>query len=124
MSEPRTTRRGMLATAGLAAAAAAALVATAATESGDARLLALADDLADLHRQTEAATDAEMDRALGAYWAVADQIAELPATTPQGIRAKARVLRSVVWQLGPDEGGHIADHTEALIAAVLGEGAP
>jgi hypothetical protein len=101
-------------------------VAAATTHpNADAELLAACATWHRLTAELMAANEDEDVQAAGErQCAQLHAVSLMPARTPEGIRAKARVLRSVAWQLGPDEGGHIADHTEALIAAVLGEGAP
>ncbi len=125
MSAP-TTRRGILGTAGLAAAA--AMVATGAapaTEGDDARLIALCAECVELQRvynrtcwasdgQDRTHGSAETARALQIFeatderqQAVMQEIATIRARTPAGLAAKGRAIFAF-YDPEPPEDGYVA----------------
>ena len=52
----------------------------------------------------------------------AHRVKQLPARTPEGLQAKARVLRSVYNSLAGSEPDHISEHLHGLVRDMLGEG--
>ena len=102
MSAPRTTRRAMLGSAGLAAAVAMLPVAAATTHpNADAELLAACATWHRLTAELMAATEDEDVQAAGERQdAQLHHISLMPARTPEGIQAKASVaVRSLIDQV-------------------------
>ena len=103
MSAPRTTRRAMLGTAGLAAAV-AMLPAEAATThpNPDAELLTACSTWHRLTAELMAANEDEDVQAAGErQCAQLHAVSLMPARTPEGIRAKAGVaVRALIAQVG------------------------
>ena len=109
-----TTRRDLFGTMGGLLLLSAAEAGSAKAAELDGELLALCDEAVALHQESVAATDAidtanlpfssREDRAAweavyvrSATWReLCEQIAALPARTPEGLVGKARVLRRVV----------------------------
>jgi len=95
-----------------------------AAEAADTQLLRHVAELEAIHERSVGAETQGDDDALAAllaeYWAVADKIEAMPARTPIGIEAKARVLRSVIAMVGQDD-GRLAQHTNGLLRDIIGE---
>ena len=94
----------------------------------DGELLEVAAGIAAIDRQfatwTKArasVSNAEWREELAAYWELADRVTDLPARTPEGLQAKARVLRSVYDSLAGHEGDRISEHVHSLVRDVLRE---
>ena len=89
----------------------------------DGRLLGLTAELLAIHARADGLEtqddDAALSDVLDDYWEIADQIEEIPARTPEGIQAKARVLLSVVEMVGQEEGA-LSDHMGSLLRDILG----
>ena len=66
---------------------------------------------------TEAVWQAELDD----YWMFARRVLQLPARTPEGLQAKARVLRSVYNSLSGED-DDVGQHINGLVRDLLGEG--
>ena len=97
----------------------------------DGELLEVAAGIAAIDRQfatwnkaRASVSDADWREELAAYWELADRVASLPARTPEGLQAKARVLRSVYDSLAGHEGDRISEHVHSLVRDMLGEGLP
>jgi hypothetical protein len=97
-------------------------------ESPDARLLGLAVEIEtvqvrlDMMNGEQEPDDAALDTALNDFWALADQIVEIPARTPEGIAGKAKTLRYVHQGVSIDETSPLARHMLGLVRDLVGEG--
>ena len=94
----------------------------------DGELLEVAAGIAAIDRQfatwnkaRASVSNAEWREELAAYWELADRVTDLPARTPEGLQAKARVLRSVYDSLAGHEGDRISEHLHSLVRDVLRE---
>ncbi len=93
----------------------------------DGELLEAASGVAAIDRQQAAwmeagsGSDAEWEETAASYWANADRVLQLPARTPEGIKAKARVLRSVYLSVAGSEGDCVGEHLHSLVRDMLGE---
>ena len=124
----RTGRRALFGTS-------AALLVLAAAPAGpdkvselDGELLENAAAIAAIDRQLAAweatdksCTDPDWQAETDDYWNFADRVAKLPARTPEGLQAKARVLRSIYKSVG-NEHDNVGRHVLGLVRDMLGEG--
>ena len=125
----RTSRRALFGTS-------AALLVLAAAPAGpykaselDCELIENAAAIAAIDRQLDkwnktnaVISDADWQDELEAYWQFADRVAELTARTPEGLQAKARVLRSVHKSVSGRELDRVGEHLCSLVRDMLGEG--
>ena len=94
----------------------------------DGELLEAAAAIAAIDRQTAAweltdksVMDPDWQAELDDFWVFADRVRQVPARTPEGLQAKARVLHSV-YQGVSGEMDHIGEHLHSLVRDMLGEG--
>ena len=96
--------------------------------SPDAHLVSLVADIErvqariDVMNGEQEPDDAALDTALNDFWALADQIVEIPARTPEGIAGKAKTLRYVHQGVSIDETSPLARHMLGLVRDLVGEG--
>ncbi len=97
----------------------------------DGELMEVAAGIAAIDRQfatwnkaSASVSNAEWQEELAAYWELADRVAGLPARTPEGLQAKARVLRSVYDSLAGHQDDRISEHVHSLVRDMLGEDVP
>ena len=128
MSAPASRRRALF-------GASAALLVLGAAPAGpgkaaelDGELLEAAAAIAAIDRQLAAwdtsdkePTDADYQAEQDDFWLFADRVRQLPARTPEGVQAKARVLRLVLKSVTSEDDA-VGLHVHSLVRDLLGEG--
>jgi hypothetical protein len=107
---PDDTRRGLLGFSLAALTAGLTVPAVAATANPDAELAAACEEaqrweVERVRGNERGMSDDECDAINDAWIAAFQRVADLPATTPAGLRAKAAALRTAVMEfviIGPD----------------------
>ena len=123
----RTTRRSLVG----GSAATAVLMGSASTSKAgevDGRLIELTTEIAQIDAATavlNASPDPidwdELSQLQNQFWHLADQVLQERAHTPEGMQAKARVLRSVHQGIAGSEMDPVSLHMHSLVRDMLGE---
>ena len=87
-----------------------------------AAIAAIDRQLAEWNTTKSGISDEDRNEELASYWEFADRVLELPARTPEGLQAKARVLRSVHKGVSGRELDRVGEHVLGLVRDMLGEG--
>jgi hypothetical protein len=86
-----------------------------------AELQALDERIAGFDHDAPGNTWEAFEALQGEYWEVFEKLDGIPARTPEGIQAKARVARSLIAGGGIDRESATGRHIEGLLADLLGE---
>ena len=112
---------GMLAMFGLAGASKAAEVDGPLLDLV-AELEAVQADIDVMNADSTQDIDSAFDAALADFWEIADELVDIPARTPEGLRAKAKALGLVYRSLGESVDSHVGRHLLGLVRDMTGDG--